>query len=204
MRASSLAIGLVLALAVVPAQAQTQAPKAAPIFVRGTVEKLAGTALTLKSRDGSDVTINLAPDFKVSGLEKQRLSDIHQGDYVASTGHRGSDGKLHAIEVRILPEALRGVGEGQFPWDLMPGSTMTNATVTGISGAPQGATLTVSYKGKQSTFIVDPDTVILAYTKGDAGQLKPGAVFVTAMKAPDGKLVAKNVTAETNGIKPPM
>ncbi len=82
---------------------------------------------------------------------------------------------------------------------------MTNATVSGISAAPQGKTLSVTFKGKQSIFVVDPDTVILSYTKGDVSQLKPGAaVFVFARKQPDGKLVSANVTAETNGIKPPM
>ncbi len=82
---------------------------------------------------------------------------------------------------------------------------MTNATVSGISSAPQGATFKVTYKGTESEYVVDPDTPILAYTQGDASLLKPGAaVFVIALKQPDGKLVSTNVTAETNGIKPPM
>lgn len=202
MRKLAWAARLAVALAVVPALAQAQGT---PTNVRGTVEKLDGHTLTVKSRDGTDVTVTLAPNFSVAGLEKKSLADIHEGDYVASTGHTGSDGKLHAIEVRIFPEALRGLGEGQFPWDLAPGTMMTNATVSGISAAPQGKTLSVTFKGKQSIFVVDPDTVILSYTKGDVSQLKPGAaVFVFARKQPDGKLVSANVTAETNGIKPPM
>jgi hypothetical protein len=31
-----------------------------------------------------------------------------------------------------------------------------------------------------------------------------GGVFVTARKRPDGRLIAASVTAEENGVKPPM
>jgi hypothetical protein len=65
-------------------------------------------------------------------------ADIKAGDYVASTGVKSTDGKIHAIEVRIFPEAARGTGEGQYPWDLMPDSIMTNATVGKVDQAPQG------------------------------------------------------------------
>ena len=118
-------VGLVGAL---PALAQAQAPQGTPTRIRGTVEKLDGQVLIVKSREGQVVTIDLAPNYGVRGLVRKSLSDIKAGDYVASTGRKGSDGKLHAVEVRIFPEALRGAGEGQFPWDLTPDSMMTNAT----------------------------------------------------------------------------
>jgi hypothetical protein len=38
----------------------------------------------------------------------------------------GGDG---AIEVLIFPPAMKGTGEGSYPWDLKPKSTMTNGTV---------------------------------------------------------------------------
>lgn len=203
MRRLSLVVGLAAALLALPALAQ--APQGTPTRIRGTVEKLEGMTLVIKSRDGQDVSIALAPNYAVRGLEKRQLSDIKAGDYVASTGRKGPDGKLYAVEVRIFPEAMRGVGEGQFPWDLSPGDLMTNATVAGISSAPQGETLKVTYKGQESEYIVKPGTPILSYTKGDASMLKPGiAVFVLALKQPDGKLTSSTITAETNGIKPPM
>ncbi len=40
-----------------------------------------------------------------------------------------ADGTQKAVEIHIFPEAMRGTGEGHRPWDLMPNSTMTNATV---------------------------------------------------------------------------
>ena len=40
---------------------------------------------------------------------------------------------------------------------------------------------------------------------GDHGLLKPGAaIFIVAQKQPDGCLSAARVTAEKDGVKPPM
>ncbi len=192
-----------LALLALPALAQ--APQGTPARIRGTVEKLDGNMLTVKSRDGTDVAMEMTDKSGVRTLVKKSLSDIKPGDFVASTGRPGPDGKLHAVEVRIFPEALRGAGEGQFPWDLTPDSVMTNATVSGVTTMAKGETLKVSYKGKESEYIVDPDCPILAFGPGDKDLLKPGVyVVVLGAKQPDGKIIAGNITAEANGIKPPM
>ena len=82
---------------------------------------------------------------------------------------------------------------------------MTNATVSGITGAPQSHALKVTYKGSESEIIVDPDTPIFGYGTGDTSLLKPGAaIFIVALKKPDGSLSAARVTAEKDGVKPPM
>jgi hypothetical protein len=39
------------------------------------------------------------------------------------------DGTQKAVEVHVFEESLRGTGEGHYPWDLMPNSTMTNGAV---------------------------------------------------------------------------
>ena len=111
--------GALIALLILPAGAQ-QAPQGTPTRIRGTVEKLDGQALTVKSREGQTATIALADNVAVAYLVKKNVGDIKPGDYIASTGIKGTDGKLHAIEVRIFPESLRGAGEGQYPWDLQP------------------------------------------------------------------------------------
>ena len=195
----------IISLFVVPALAQTS-PAPAPVRVRGTVEKLDGQNLTVKSRDGQSLAIALAPNIIVSYLTKKSAGDIKTGDFVASTGIKGTDGKLHAIEVRIFPENLRGVGEGQYPWDLKPDSIMTNATVGTITKSPQGNVLKVSYKGSESEFTIDPDTPVYGTaTDGNTSLLKPGAaVFVIAQKQDDGKMTSSRLYAEKDGIKPPM
>jgi len=204
MTTKSLFAGALMALLALPAAAQN-APDGTPTRIRGTVEKLDGQTLTVKSRDGQQLTIALAPNFTVSAVVKKSLADIKAGDYVGAAWTKGTDGKLHAIEVLIFPEALRGAGEGERPWDLTPDSLMTNATVAGIASATQGHVLKVTYKGGESEIIVAPDKPVVTFAPGDASLLKPGAaIFTTALKKADGSLSASRVTAEKDGVKPPM
>ena len=195
-------------LSALPGAAQTGSPAASDGIstrVRGTIEKVDGQTLTVQARDGEQVTIGLAPNFTVLGVAKRSLTDIKAGDYVASTSVKGTDGHLHALEIRIFPEAMRGVGEGQRPTDLVPNSLMTNATVSGVTAAPQGQLLKVSYKGSEAEVVVGADTPIVTYVPGDASLLKSGAaIFCVAQKRPDGSFTATRVTAEKDGVKPPM
>ncbi|MBV9829736.1 MAG: hypothetical protein JO001_29295 [Alphaproteobacteria bacterium] len=186
--------------------AQAQQPAATtPTRVAGAIESLTGDDLTVAGRDGAKATVRLSSDAKIWGLEKRRLSDIKPGDFVASGGVRGTDGKIHAVEVRIFPEALRGSGEGQRPWDVRPEGVMTNATVGTVSQAGSGGVIHVTYKGGESEYIVDPDVPVLTYVAADRALLKPGAmVMMIAQKAADGTLRADRVTAEKDGVKPPM
>jgi hypothetical protein len=202
---AAIALGILLAI---PAAAQAPSPGASEgtrTRIRGTVEKLDGQTLMVKSRDGQQLTIALAPDFTVQGVAKRNLADIKAGDYIASTSVKGTDGKLHAVEIHIFPEAMRGVAEGQISWDLVPDSLMTNATVSGITAAPQGQLLKVTYKGGEAEVLVGPEIPIVTYVPGDQSLLKPGAaIFLIALKKPDGTLTAPRVTAEKEGVKPPM
>jgi hypothetical protein len=199
-----IAIAALIALAVGPALAQTP-PAGTPTRIRGTVDKLDGQNLMVKSRDGQALTIELTANVAVITLVKKSVADIKAGDYVASTGVKGTDGKIHAVEVRIFPEAARGTGEGQYPWDLMPDSIMTNATVGKVDQAPQGPVLHVTFKGTESEYTVGPDVPVLANGPGDISLLKPGvAVFVIALKHEDGKLTSARLYAEKDGVKPPM
>jgi hypothetical protein len=196
--------GALIALLGVPAVAQ-DTPQGTPTRIRGTIEKLDDHTLTVKSREGPELTIALAPNFTVSAVVKKSLSDIKTGDFVGAASSKGTDGKLHALEVLIFPEALRGTGEGERAWDLAPDSLMTNATVAGIASAAQGQALKVTYKGGESEIIVSPSTPIVTFAPGDATLLKPGAaVFIGALKKPDGSLSAARVNAEKDGVKPPM
>ena len=199
-----IAIAALIALAVGPALAQTP-PAGTPTRIRGTVDKLDGQNLMVKSRDGQTLTIELAANVAVITLVKKSVADIKAGDYVASTGVKGTDGKIHAVEVRIFPEAARGTGEGQYPWDLMPDSIMTNATVGKVDQAPQGPVLHVTFKGTESEYTVGSDVPVLANGPGDISLLKPGvAVFVIAVKHEDDKLTSARLYAEKDGVKPPM
>ncbi len=200
MRGTFALVWALVALLSLPALAQTT-----PSRIRGTVEKLDGQTLVVKTREGSSATIALDANFTVAAVVKKSFSDIKAGDFVASTSVKGTDGKLHALELHFLPESARATAEGQTPWDLAPDSLMTNAVVTGIAAAPGSQSIKVNYKGTDAEVFVTPDTPVVAYAPSDASALKAGAaVFIFAQKKADGSLSAARVTVEKDGVKPPM
>ena len=186
-----------------PALAQN--PPAAPaVQVRGTIEKVDGANLTVKARDGMDVKVAVSEATRIRSLAKKSLADIKAGDFLASTGVKATDGKLHAIEVRILPQTPSGGGR-QYAWDLGSDSMMTNATVGTVSEVPQGRVVRVKFKDGESEYSIGPDVPILAPVPGDKSLLKPGAaVFLAGPKGEDGSVTANFMYVEKEGIKPPM
>lgn len=192
-----------IAFVIAPALAQT-APAAPPTRIRGTIEKLDGDKLTVKARDGMAMTIALTEATRIQSLVKKTLADVKPGDFLASTGIKGTDGKIHAIEVRIFPQATPDGGR-QFPWDLGSDSVMTNATVGTVTEAPQGKVVHVKFKDGESEYSIGPEVPILAPVPGDKSLLKPGmAVFAFGPKAADGSVTAASMYVEKDGIKPPM
>ena len=186
-----------------PTLAQTP-PQGTPIRVRGTVDKLDGKTLTVKLKDGQTASVTLADDVNVNFLVKKTLADLKPGDTVASTGVKDKDGKIHAIEVRVLPRPFADGGR-QFPWDLTPDSVMTNATLGTITKTSDGAVFHVTFKDGEADYSVGPDTVIFAHSPGDTGLLVPGAAVVLfAVKQEDGKITSRGLVVEKDGIKPPM
>ena len=133
-RRSLAVVGLAAALAAPLAWAQD----APPARVRGTIERIEGPVYVVKSRDGAELKIVLAENAVAAGLVKATLADVKQGSFVGIAAMPQPDGTQHALEVLIFPEAMRGTGEGHYPWDLQPKSTMTNANVeqvvTGVDG----------------------------------------------------------------------
>ena len=176
------------------------------VRVRGTIEHVDGNSLTVKSRDGADLKVALAPNALVVAIVKASLADIKQGSFVGVTGMPQADGSQRAIEVHIFPESMRGTGEGHYPWDLRPGSTMTNANVEQTVTGVDGQVLSVKYKDGEKKLIVPPDATIVTYMPGDKSELKPGTkIFVAfAKKLPDGTLEAPRVNYGRDGLTPPM
>jgi len=201
-RLTPLIIAMVVAFAP-PVLAQNP-PQGTPIRVRGTIDKLDGKVLSVKSADGRITAVTLADDVLVFAMAKITLADIKPGDAVASTGIKGADGKMHAIEVRVLPKPFADGGR-QDPWDLTPDSIMTNATLGTVTNTPDGAVFHVAFKGGEADYSIGPETVVLRQTQADASLLIPGkAVVVFALKHDDGAVSARALAVEKDGIKPPM
>jgi hypothetical protein len=201
MKLAALLVAIVLGVPAAPALAAD----ATPVHVRGTIEKLDGSTLMVKSREGDSLAITLPADVKINAVAPASAADIKAGDFIGTAALPGADGKLHAQEVLIFPEALRGVGEGHRPWDLTPDSTMTNATVAEVAAMAGSGVLKLTYKGGEKELAVGSDAAVVTLVPGDMSLLKPGAaVFVPAEKQADGSLTAGFVLAEKNGVKPPM
>ena len=62
--------------------------------------------------------------------------------------------KLYSTELRIFPDAMRGVGEGQRPMNDARGQTMTNATVTGAAVVNGINNIQVRFQGGESNSLL--------------------------------------------------
>jgi hypothetical protein len=192
-------------LVAVSAVAVAQAPANPPVRIRGTVDKLDGNMLTVKARNGQSMSVKLADNVMVVGIQKASLADIGTGKFIGTTTVGEREGNLIAEEVHIFPENMRGTGEGHYDWDLKPNSKMTNANVANIVNMQDNRVMTVQYKGGEKKVLVTPQTVVVSYAPTDKAELKPGApVFINAQKQPDGSLAAPRVNVGLKGQVPPM
>jgi hypothetical protein len=209
-----------IALSLMAAGALAQGSSAQPEHVRGEVASADGDTLTVKTRGGKTEKLKLASDLKVAVADKGDMGDVRDGAFIGTTAVQQSDGSLRAIEVHVFPESMRGTGEGHRPWDLQPGSSMTNATVSKAEASSakspstmtnatvaktSGHKLTLKYKDGEKTVLVPSNAKIVKLEPGDRSQLKAGAhVFVIAMRQPDGTLQAQRITVGKGSVVPPM
>ena len=196
------AVGLAAILATPMAWSQD----APPVRVRGTIERIESPVFLVKSRDGAELKIVLADNAVAVGVVKATLADIKPGSFVGIGAMPQADGTQRALEVLIFPDAMRGTGEGHYPWDLQPKSTMTNGNVEQAVTGVDGETLTVKYKDGEKKIIVPPGVPIVTFVPGDKADLKPGIkiFIVAAKKLPDGTLQAARVNYGKDGLTPPM
>ena len=158
-----------------------------PTRVRGTIEAVDGDVLNVKSRSGEDVKLHMTGNVLILGITKIALADVKVGSFIGTTTVPGPDGAPKAVEVHVFPENMRGTGEGSYPWDSRPNSTMTNATVSDSVAGVDGQTVMVKYKDGEKKVVVTQDTPVVTYVPGDKGDLKPGAKIIAFVKQlPDG------------------
>ncbi|WP_029583406.1 hypothetical protein [Bradyrhizobium sp. URHD0069] len=176
------------------------------VRIRGTIEAVDGSLLTVKSREGADLKVRVTDNVAVFGVAKTALSEIKQGSYIGVTAMPEPDGTQKAIAVHIFPETQRGAAEGFRPWDARANSTMTNATVAETVAGTDGQNILVKYKDGEKKVVVPPNTPIVTFVAGDKSELKPGAKIIIfgATKKDDGTLEANRVNVGRDGITPPM
>jgi hypothetical protein len=221
---ASLITALLLATPALAQNAMPMLPASSGPAVVGVIQSFDGKLLSLKGDDGKMLKAPLYPNARITYSVPKTLADIKPGDFIASGGTRGPDGKIHANEIRIVAPG----GEGQYPMTA-PGQVMTNATVkqvmtdatvkqvSGASGTPiikltfhgAGAPGAANCTGHaadapggpgkgcigETQFDVPANVKVVAIMPADASILKAGAkASVSLTKMPDGSDAAVRIT----------
>ena len=185
-----------IVLVVSAAQAQTN------VRVRGTITGIDGKVLSVKSRDGKDLKIELADNVAVAVAKAIRFEDIKKGDYVGATTLPGPNGTQVAVEVHYLAPTTP---EGQLAWDLQPGSLMTNANVESMVTGTGNRELTLRFKDTTQKIVVPEGAALVRAVPGVRADLVVGEyVFIGAQAAADGTLSTARVQVSKDGVRPPQ
>ena len=172
------------------------------VRLRGTITAVQGDMLSVRSREGEDLTLRLSDNVSIAVAKAVRFEDIKQGDYVGATTRKQPDGSMEAIEVHYLPPTA---AEGQTPWDLEPDSTMTNASVAASVAATGARELLLQFKGGSQKIVVPQSAALVRSIPGTRADLKPGEyLFAVVQKGADGKLTVPRIQVSKDGVKPPQ
>lgn len=198
MRRSLWTLLLLLAF-LAPAEAQQ-------VRVRGKIEAVDLPVISVRTREGPVIKIRLADGFTVATTIRASLEEISDNSYIGTAAMPQPDGTLRALEVHIFSEAQRGAGEGSRDFDLEPGSTMTNATVSGAVKGASATQLTLTYPGAQKIVILPPGVPIVRNVPGAASDVKAGVGIIVFAAEPqaDGTVKASRITVGKDGVDPPM
>jgi hypothetical protein len=188
----------VVALALVSSTVLAQAN----VRVRGTISELKGDVLMVKSRDGRDIQLHLAPDAQVATTKKTSAAEFKPGSYIGVTSVKGADGRLVAKRIHALgPQVPQMHGA----WDSLPNSMMTNASLVSSAQVGDGKELTLKNKDGEQKILVTAETEYYTFEPGTRADLKPGeTIFSGARVEGDGKFMTGRVTVSKNGVKPPQ
>jgi hypothetical protein len=171
------------------------------VRVRGTITSLDGDVLSVKTREGKETKLQLAPDAQVVTTKKVSADEFKPGSYVGVTSVKGPNGALVAKRVHALgPQVPQMHGA----WDSIPGSTMTNSSITGITKAGSGSELTLKNKDGEQKILVTPETEYYNFVPGTRADLKKGETIFTGARVEGDKLLTQRVTVSKDGVQPPQ
>lgn len=176
--------------------------------VGGAVVNVSPTAVNLQTQQGP-VTVHLVQPATVYAGKPSDMSHISANSYIGVGSVKGADGKEHATDIKIFPEAFRGLAEGSYMLPAQPGaasnSRMTNGAVArsskgkavsgsrmtngAVTNTVSGSELTV---GNQQIEVPAGTPVILIAPT--TKPLQPGDhVLIPAKKRQDGSFNAQGI-----------
>jgi hypothetical protein len=144
MRISHLVVSLsalLIAGSAFAADTAAPTPMPMPTRVRGTIQAMDATSITIKGDDGSVVTAAFGDKTtRLSAVEARTFAQLKPTDFVGITSSPGKNGHLQAEEIHIIP--IVGLGEGTYPWDHHPATakhaakragSMTNGSIAPVA-----------------------------------------------------------------------
>lgn len=178
---------------------------ASPVRMRGEIVGVHGQSLSIRTRDGRTVRVELTSDAKVVFVVPAKLETVAPGTFVSTIAIPRSDSRLTALSVIVHPKEMSGAGEGQHPWDLTKETTITNGTVRRAEANAGGYVLTLRYHDREKTVVAPSDTSVVILESGDTGGLRLGRhVFMpAASQRPDGTF-STTLIAIGKDLVPPM
>jgi len=185
-------------------KARLQTANMSPVLrLRGKIESVSATRMNVRERSGELIELALPANLVVNEVYPIALSDIQAGSFIGVGAMPQADGVQRAIAVTVFPEAMRGTGEGHRPFDFMPQSTMTNATVADVMAAPDGRRLQVRYQGGEQTIVVPPGVPVVTFKPASRDLLVPGASVSLSAQAIDGQPTVLRISIGRDGFAVP-
>jgi hypothetical protein len=173
--------------------------------VRGQLLSAQSETLLIKSRAGTDVQVKFDGKTSVVGLRKIALADLAVNAFVGVASVPGKDNEQVAVSIHVFPESSRGLNEGSRPYDLKPGSSMTNGALAERVKLVRDDVLVVKFKDGEKRFVVTPETSLVAFEPGQQEELISGAkVVATVEDREDGTRYASRILVGRNGLAPAM
>jgi hypothetical protein len=145
-----------------------------PKPLNALIERIGENTLDAQIDDGRRLTLVPPADAIVTRSRAGMLSDVKPGRFIGCTAVENADSTLVAQEIHVIPDVMRGVGEGHYPWGDAPNTTMTNGNIEQLTGITDGQVIKVSYKGGESTIKIPPDVKVTITEQVGRATLRPG------------------------------
>ncbi len=192
--------------------------------IHGIVTSLDGQMLTIKNDNAKSVIVQLDPNARIIHNRRLALTDIQPGAFVGTFAVITKDKTLRAQGVRVFPDTMRGVGEGQYPMASNAERIMTYGSVTGVTPQAGGGMMKVAFHGAgpsgdtactghapaggagcqgSADIFVARGVPVMSIETGDVSLLLPGSVVAADTTTDAGGLsTATTVTIEREAPVP--
>ena len=91
--------GTAAVAAVVATTAVAQQPQT--VRVRGEITKVEGNVVSIKARNGDDLTVKLAEPLRIAAMVKSSMDDIKEGSFIGVSAFPQPDGTYTAPNISV-------------------------------------------------------------------------------------------------------